>query len=302
MHNLQKILSLEKFPSIYFRPDIFQEAVKKNLYLEFFFSSTRALISPSLKVTATGPVSAEEEQAMHASLKNASKRLEVIKEYVVYQLALYSALLETNSYFICSNRHLVICRFVAIDAGHTDYELKLYTISPEDLPHNYKDKLYIGRDFISLAKVEREHMGLRVIRNSLTDQIKKLYNRNKDLLDGDDFKDINSEYLDEFRELFIDFSEETDLLLDNFPVNINLKDLSAEQILDFNRRFRELKHILLDMQGTVQDMEKTLFERKQSRAVRYATKFGKDITNYVNYITFKINGRISDAVNGIHLN
>jgi len=38
-----------------------------------------------------------------------------------------------------------------------------------------------------------------------------------------------------------------------------------------------------------------------SDAARYATKLRKDLANDVNYILLKVNGRISDAVNGIHI-
>ena len=301
MRSLEKILSLKNLPSIYFRPDIFQSAVKKNLYLEFFFTNTRALINSSFQVIATGPTSLEEEQGMRDLVKGASKRLETLREYVVHQLSLYSALLETNSYFICSNQHLTICRFVAIDYAAAEYELKLYTIAAEDLPHNYKDKLYIGRDFISLKKLDRDHIGLPAMRSSLSDQIKKLHNRNRDFLNSANFKVIRSEYLDELNELFVDFSTDVDYLIKNFPAKISRKEVPIEEILEFNRRFRELKHILMDMQETAQDMERALFEKNQPRAVRYTTKFGKDIANYINYITFKVNGRISDTVNGIEL-
>jgi hypothetical protein len=38
-----------------------------------------------------------------------------------------------------------------------------------------------------------------------------------------------------------------------------------------------------------------------SDAARYVTKLRKDLTNGVNYVMMKVNGRISDAVNGIHI-
>jgi hypothetical protein len=38
-----------------------------------------------------------------------------------------------------------------------------------------------------------------------------------------------------------------------------------------------------------------------AHAARYVTKLRKDLTNDINYIMVKVNGRISDAVNGIHV-
>ena len=68
-----------------------------------------------------------------------------------------------------------------------------------------------------------------------------------------------------------------------------------------NRRFRELKHILIEMEESARELETMMFDRNLSRAVRYATKFRKDLTNYSNYFMLKINGRLTDAVNGIHV-
>jgi hypothetical protein len=41
--------------------------------------------------------------------------------------------------------------------------------------------------------------------------------------------------------------------------------------------------------------------REGSHAARYVTKLRKDLTNDINYIMVKVNGRISDAVNGIRV-
>ena len=50
----------------------------------------------------------------------------------------------------------------------------------------------------------------------------------------------------------------------------------------------------------LEEMEERLFERS-SEATRYVTKLRKDVTNAVHYIMLKVNGRISDAINGIRL-
>jgi hypothetical protein len=71
-------------------------------------------------------------------------------------------------------------------------------------------------------------------------------------------------------------------------------------LLEMNQRFRELKHRLVEADAILQDMEKLLFA-KAPHAARYVTKLLKDVTNNVNYIMLKVNGRITDAVNGIRL-
>ena len=55
------------------------------------------------------------------------------------------------------------------------------------------------------------------------------------------------------------------------------------------------------MESTAQELETALFDRNEVQLVHYATKLRKDITNYINYITFKVNGRISDMVNGVRI-
>jgi hypothetical protein len=47
-------------------------------------------------------------------------------------------------------------------------------------------------------------------------------------------------------------------------------------------------------------MEQRLFEQAKT-AARYVTKLRKDVTNDINYIMMKVNGRISDTINAIRL-
>jgi hypothetical protein len=61
-----------------------------------------------------------------------------------------------------------------------------------------------------------------------------------------------------------------------------------------------MKHVLSDAEIVVRGMEEGMLEMG-SDAARYVTKLRKDLTNDVNYIMLKVNGRISDSVNGIHI-
>lgn len=301
MRSLEQIVALKKLPEINFQPDFFQKSIEKNLHLEFFFSQTRALIYPDFKVLPVGPVALEEEEKFVKIVNGAKERLRELKMQVIYQLSLYSSLLETNSYYICLNNYLVICRFVPIAPGNTEYEIKLYTSSPADLPGDYKEKLFLGRDLLSLKSIPRDYLGLQNILSFLSDQVEKLERRCKDILPEDEFSEIRQEYLKEIEELFADLCAEVEDLIENFPPRINQYKLAFKQILEYNRRFREIKHILIDIQITAQELERVLFSSKEQKAVRYVTKFHKDVTNYINYITFKVNGRISDALNGFHV-
>ena len=58
--------------------------------------------------------------------------------------------------------------------------------------------------------------------------------------------------------------------------------------------------VLIEMDGVLSEMEQELFEQAKD-AARYVTKLRKDVTNDINYIMMKVNGRISDSINAIRL-
>ncbi len=300
MQRLKTISEMDLIRIPRFTPDYFQEQILLNLHLEFFFEKCRVLVTPGFEMIATGESTEQEEAELGKLLEEKRDKIVNLKEYLIYQLAIYSSLLESNSYYISLNNHLVISRFVDVPDHPTDYEVKLYTIARGDLPHNYRDKIYIGRDFISLTKIHRDHFDLKHIRNALSDQLEKLRSRFKVYLPDKERAELEPEFVDEFGELLIDFREEADEILESFPVDISPRSLDHERLVDANRRFRELKHILIEMEESARELEATMFDRNLSRAVRYATKFRKDLTNYSNYFMLKINGRLTDAVNGVH--
>ncbi|HQI21015.1 MAG TPA: hypothetical protein PLW55_16815, partial [Leptospiraceae bacterium] len=108
------------------------------------------------------------------------------------------------------------------------------------------------------------------------------------------------EFLSEVEELIGEFAEASNRIMEKFPVEINTRTLERESLVQANAQFRNLKHILMEIEESLREMEQNLFEKDSPRAVRYVTKFKKDVVNDINTIMFKINGRISDAVNGIH--
>lgn len=301
MERLKKISEMEMIRIPRFTPDYFQEQIMLNLHLEFFFEKSRVLVTPDFDILTTGETTPRELDEFAALLESRRDKIVNLKEYLIYQLAIYSSLLESNSYYISLNNHLIISRFVDVPDHPNDYEVKLYTIARSDLPHNYRDKIYIGRDFISLTRMHRDHFDLKHIRNSLSEQLDKLRSRFKVYLPEKEWAELEPEFVDEFAELLIDFREEADEILESFPVDISPRSLDHDRLVDVNRRFRELKHILIEMEESARELETMMFDRNLSRAVRYATKFRKDLTNYSNYFMLKINGRLTDAVNGIHV-
>lgn len=303
VEGLKKILTQNSLPAptSKFQPDFFQKSVEENLYFEFFLSTGRVLVTPDFEMLPVGPLELMEEDEFHDILQSSREKLTLLKDYVIYQLSIYSALLETNSYYVCLNQYLVICRLVLLEQDDFDFEIKLYTISKEELPHNYKDKIYLGRDFISLSKMNREQLGLKYICSSIESQLQKLILRCKAFLPKKEQNEIQKEYFEEFSELLEYLQKEEQEIYKIFPNGSKPEKFPITKILDINRRFRELKHIIIDMIETARELETSLFDKNQPKAVRYATKFYKDLENYKNYIMHKVNGRISDFVNQIHI-
>jgi len=301
MKSLGNIAGMEMIRIPGFTMDRFQEEVYNNLYLEFFLERCRVLITPRLDYLTTGETNPSEIEDLEAILQSGQEALTKLRHYLVYNLSLYSALLETNSYYIAQNGYLVIARFVPVEDHPELFEVKLYTITAEELPNNYRDKIYLGRDFISLRSLRREHLGLKQIKNSIVSQVLKLKGRLTKSTPADFMKELEEEYLREIEEIAGEFAEEAQQIIDTFPPEISSHTLEQETLIEVNTQFRELKHILIEIEETLQEMEIRMFDYNHLKSVRYVTKFKKDITNDINYILFKINGRISDSINTIHL-
>jgi hypothetical protein len=297
MQSLNSIVNEASLDVPDFHLDHFQSRVLEELHLEFFFARCRFLITPACRYVTTGEATAREVAQLESILANHQELIDELKRYLMYGLTLYSALLETNSYDIAVNDHLLIARFVGLRDA---FEVKLYTLRAEDLPARYQDKIYLGRDVLSLERLERDHFGLREMRHALREQTVKLRRRLDEHASEKVRKTLERDYLADLQELVEDFSKDAGEVLNDYPPAFPGDELDWRTLLEMNRRFRELKHRLVEADGLLADMEKSLFERAP-RAARYVTKLRKDVTNDVNYIMLKVNGRITDAVNGIRL-
>ena len=301
MKSLEKIIAFEMIKVPDFTMDHFQAEIRDNLHLEFFFEKGRVIITPELDYMIIGDATDQEIDDISNLLAAHSGVIEKIKSYLMYNLSLYSALLETNSYYITLNNHLLISRFLMLDDESHHFEIKLYTINRVELPGNYKDKIYLGRDLLSLRRIHRDYFGLKFIHDSLNEQIKKLKGRIAEFVPGTDRFELEQEYLSDVESLVKEFSESSQKILSQFPADLTSADVETEALVKVNRYFRDLKHILIEVEGALSEIETRMFQKDLNRAVRYVTKFKKDITNDINYIMFKINGRISDYVNDIHI-
>jgi hypothetical protein len=300
MDSLNAIVSQDRIEVPSFALDRFQNEVLKQLHLEFFFSKCRVLITPHYRFETTGESSAGEEALLRTILGERQELLSQLKLYLLYNLSLYSALLETNSYFIAANDHLLISRFVEFRSHPGFYEVKLYTLPREDLIAHYSDKIYLGRDFISLDSPRRDHFGLRHMVDSLSQQLPKLKARIEKHAPRKLAAALERELLKDLGEMLSELTQRSAAILGGFPPVISTRTLERAQLLDANSRFRDLKHLLSETDETLREMEERLLE-EAPHAARYVTKLRKDVGNDVNYLMIKVNGRISDAVNGIRI-
>lgn len=299
MKSLDRIIKMEMLRVPQFTLDSYQSEVLSNLYLEFFFENCRFLITPSLDFITTGTAKEDEIRELTQVLNEKTEVINKLKQYIMYNLSHFSSLLESNSYYITQNKHLVIARFVPFLDDYT-FELKLYTIPPEDLPANYTDKIYLGRDYISMKTLRREHFGLKFIRNGLIDQFLNTKERAGKFQSKEEYDELAHEFLSEIEELIGEFAEAASEIIESYPVEITLQNVEIPTITEVNTRFRELKHILIEIDETIEELLESLYSKDMIRTSRYVIKFRKDIINNINYIMLKVNGRISDAINRIH--
>ena len=153
------------------------QKVLKNLYLEVGTGPVLYLLSPSYSVITPTP-----NETINDFLSKSENLLDYVKEYIVQNLAVYSVLLDVNSYFAEQNNYLVLARLRERDSGGRRYEIKFYTHSPRELMTNYKDKIYIGRDFIDLFHFRRKYLGVKDLVSSVKDQNEVLLDKAEEKL------------------------------------------------------------------------------------------------------------------------
>jgi hypothetical protein len=297
MDTLKALVDREPLDVPSFTLDSFQGKVLEGLHLEFFLARCRVIVTPHLSYLTTGEYGPEEVAEVEEILGEKQENLHQLKLFLLRDLALYSALLESNSYDIEVNDHLTIARFLAYP-DPPGYEVKLYTLRPADLPRNYGDKIYLGRDLVSLDGPRRPHLGLGYLRRALPQQLEKLRTRLVRYVGPDERAELERDYLQDLAELLGEFAQGADALMQTFPAEISSSALGTEKLLEVNRQFREMKHLLAEAEALLPEMEQRIMA-SGSHAARYVTKLRKDFTNTINYILIKVNGRISDAINGI---
>ena len=291
MNEVEELLKLEqnKLPKLHtFLLDDLHQNVSKNLYLELGIGSVLYLLSPSYSIINPAP-----NETINDFIIKQENLLNYLKDCLVQNLAIYSALLDVNSYFVEQNNFLVLARLKERDSGGRRYEINYYTHSPMELMSNYEDKIYIGRDFIDLFHFKRKYFGVKDTINSIKDQYDVLLDKAMDRLKTPlEYKS----FFQEIKELVNELRTESISVLQTLPPYIDYKKLKGKDLIDINSQYRAVNHFLIELRDEVAEFEYLLRGNDETEFVRYVTKYKKDITNTISFFNIKINGCLREKI------
>lgn len=280
------ITTLPQLESFLF--DDLHQKVLKHLYLELGTGPVLYLLSPSYSVINPTP-----NETISDFLRKKENILNYMKEYLVQNLKVYSVLLDVNSYFVEQNNFLLLARLRERDSGGRRYEVKYYTHSPRELMTHYKDKIYIGRDFIDLFQFKRKHLGIKEMIVSLKDQYEVLLDKAEEKLEKPfEYKS----FFQEIKEYVNELSSESLLILQSLPPYLDYNKLKGEDLIDINAQYRSINHYLIELRDEVAEFDNLLRFKREIGFVRYVTKYKKDLTNIISYFNIKINGYLSEKI------
>lgn len=264
------------------------QKVLKNLYLELGTGPILYLLSPSYSVITPTP-----NETINDFLSKSENLLDYVKEYIVQNLAVYSVLLDVNSYFAEQNNYLVLARLRERDSGGRRYEIKFYTHSPRELMTNYKDKIYIGRDFIDLFHFRRKYLGVNELVNSVKDQYEVLLDKAEEKLNEPlEYKS----FFQEMKESVNELRNESLTILQSLPPYLDFNKLKSKDLIEINAQYRTINHFLIELTDEVAEFENLLWNNKENNFVRYVTKYKKDLANAISFFNIKIIGCLNDKI------
>ena len=267
--------------------DLYQNALK-NLHLELGSGPVLYLLSPSYSVLTPTP-----NDIVTELITRREAVLDYLKEAVIQNLALYSVLIDTSSYFVEQNDFLVLARLRERDSEGRRYEIKFYTHSPKDLLTHYEDKIYIGRDFVDLFNINRKYLGVKESIISLKSQYERLVERVQPRMKSPaDYKS----FFQEIGESVNEFHTESLLILQTLPPLLDFGKLSGKDLIEINSQYRTINHYLIELHAAIAEFESVLRNKKEADFVRYVTKYKKDLTNLISYFNIKINGALAQKI------
>ena len=282
-------LDIKSLPPL--RPMILDDLhakVLKNIYLEIGSGPYLFLLSPSYSIMNPRP-----NDDINDFVGKNEALLDYLKETIIQNLAVYSVLIDINSYFVEQNNHLVLARLQDKDAGARKFEVKFYTHSAMELLKHYEDKIYIGRDFVDLFNFKRKHFGVKDLIVSLRNQYDSLIDtaqqKLKSLME-------HKSYFQEISESVNELKTESLQILETIPPHLDFAKLSDSDLIDINAQYRTINHYMIELQDEVGEFENLLRYKKENDFVRYVTKYKKDLTNLISFFNIKINGFLTAKI------
>lgn len=282
-------LELNRLPELkHVLLDELHQNVLKNLHFELGDGGVLYLLSPSYSVINPTP-----NDTINDFIQKNEDVLNQLKEQIIKNLAVYSVLLDVNSYFIEQNNFLVIARLREKNSQGRKYEVKFYTHSSRELMTQYTDKIYIGRDFMDIYNFRRKYFGVKELVSSLKEQYENLLDRAEDKLkDPHAYKSFFQEIKEYLNELY----DESMLIIQSLPMYIEMNKLKAKDLIEINSQYRTINHYLIELNGEIAEFENYLWNKKENDFVRYITKYKKDLANAISYFNIKINGWLSEKI------
>jgi len=275
---------LENYPKIVYS-NIY-EKVLNNFHFEFNINGENFLYSPFYTQLLGAPYT-----ELTSFIAENEQFFDSLKEYILNSLFVYCALVEENSYYLSSSQSVFIARM--IHKRDHRFEVKFYSHYEDELLQSYKDKIYIGRDFLNLRKFERKYLGLKKYFLSLQEQNDKMQERAKHKIRF--LEDYEKPYLNEIeylvKEVFRDSMERVKLFrettIHKIPT-IKLKDVLDSVIY--------IQNLMIELRDFTNEFETKLRQRDETDFVKYLTKFAKDLKDALGYlkkITFYLHLKVS---------
>ncbi len=263
---------LSDFPEIVYS-NLYKKAFN-NFYFEFAIKEENILFSP-MYTLLRGPKDAEMIDFVQAN----ELFLDSLKKFILNSLYAYSALIEENAYYLSNPQSILIVRM--LHKSDFRFEIKFYAHYEDEVSATYKDKIYIGRDFVNLKKFERKYLGLKKYFLSLIEQNQKIQERAKQKLRY--FDDYKKEYLDEIDYLTKEAATDSMERMKLFPQTAlkNIQKINLQETLD---HILYMQNLMLELRDFTQEFEDKLRLREENNFVKYLTKFSKDLVDGIRYL------------------
>jgi len=275
---------LDNFPGIVYS-NLYKK-VMASFHFEFELDEGTYLFSPYNTLLI-----GEQHRELLEFVSNNEVFLDSLKKFLLTSLYVYSALIEENSYYLSNPQSIMIARL--IHKRETRFEVKFYTHYDDELLTNYKDKIYIGRDFINLKKFERKYLGLKKYFLSLIEQNDKIQDRARQKLRY--FTDYKESYLDEINYLVQEtVSDSMDRI--EFFKQTKMADIPNANLMEVLDSILFMLNLVIELRDLTQEFDNKLRIREENDFVKYLTKFLKDLIDGIRYmrkLSFMMHLRIS---------